>query len=431
LAGLVVLSFSLGCVRPPARRPDTPPAPVIVTKAAIKTVPLQIRSIGTVKPVSTYLVKPRVSGELLQVHFNEGDDVKRGQKLFTIDPRQYENAVDRATATLDKHKALLAGALRDLDRVDRAVRAGVASREDLDDAQTKVAIAKASQAEDEAALHAAKLQLSFTTITSPIGGRSGEVHVTTGNLVNPMDSTPLAEVVQIAPIDVVFSLPEHLLPQVDEARRHGPLTVMVTPRNGDSSVVGLLAFTDNTVDTTTGTVQLKAFMKNEDRKLWPGQFVDIVLTIGERPRSVVVPTAAVQSGQAGPYVYVIGKDQKAEIRQVTVAFQEGSDAIIASGLKGGETVVVEGQIRLAPGVKVDVRNGERGLRNDQPETRKEPSVPTPTSVTPPAPTSAIPTPASVTPPAPTSAIPTSSSAIPVPSSEFPAPAPRSIEGASR
>lgn len=356
-SSLVVLLMCLagGCVRPGVKRPPTPPAPVVVTEAVVKTMPMQIRSIGSVKPVSVYYVKPRVSGELVGVHFVEGQDVRRGEKLFTIDPRPYETAMERAAASLDKNRAILHGAQLDLDRIQRAVLTGVASREDLDQAQTAVASARASVAADEATLESARLQLSFTTIRSPIDGRTGEVRVTPGNLVSPTDTTPLAVVVQITPIDVVFALPEYLLPQVERARQKRRLWVMVYPRNGEPPVEGVLSFSDNTVDTTTGTIQLKASVANEDRSLWPGQFVDVVLTVGLRPNSVVVPATAVQTGQAGPYVYLIRPDMKAELRPVEIAFQLSGEAVIASGLTGGEQVVVEGQLRLAPGVPVEVK----------------------------------------------------------------------------
>lgn len=357
-AGLVACLAAIGCTKAPPKRSETPPAPVVVASAVTKTMPVQIRTIGSVKSVSTFSVKPRVSGLLTEVHFVEGQDVKKKQKLFTLDAKPFEAAVEQAAATLDKDKALLGGAQLDFDRAQRAVLTGVGSREELDQAQTRVASAKASVAADEAALQAAKLQLGYTTIYSEIDGRTGELQITPGNLVSPTDMIPLAVVIQITPIDVIFAVPEHLLPQIDQARQSGPLSVTVThhpPRNGDQPTTGELAFSDNTVDTTTGTVQLKAKFANEDRKLWPGQFVDVVLTTGSRPNSVVVPLAAIQSGQAGPYVYIVNGEKKVELRQVEIAFQQSGEAVIESGLTGGETVVVEGQLRLAPGVSVDVK----------------------------------------------------------------------------
>lgn len=356
VAAFVPLALMLGCVKPPANRAETPPAPVMAAIVGKKTMPVQIRAIGKVKSVSTYAVRPRVNGELTEVYFKEGDDVKKGQKLFTIDPRPYEGMVKLKQAGLAKKKAVLEGADRDLERAERASRNGVASREDLDAARTAVASAKASVAEDEAALNSAQLQLSFTTIFSPHDGRTGEIIVTNGNLVSPTDKEPLAVVNQVSPIDVVFSLPEHLLQEVEAARRRGPLPVTAHPRNSDPVVSGTLSFSDNAVDTGSGTIQLKAEFPNTRRKLWPGQFVDVVLTTGERPESVVVPTSAIQSGQKGQYVFLVGAGQKAVLRQVTVAFEESGEAVIASGLKGGEMVVTDGQLRLAPGIKMDVKN---------------------------------------------------------------------------
>jgi multidrug efflux system membrane fusion protein len=326
-----------------------------VTVAAVKTVPVQARVIGTVKAVSTVSVRPQVGGQLTEVHFKEGDYVKKGQKLFTIDPRPYEVAVKEAKANLAKSEALLVGAERILARVVRLSGAAV-SAEEIDAARTAAASARAVVAADAAALNSAQLQANYTTITSPLDGRTGGLLVTAGNLVGANDANPLVVVKQVSPINVTFALPERQLPAVTTARRERPLKVEAFLRNGEPPVAGVLAFIDNAVDPGTGTVQLKAEFKNEDHKLWPGQFVDVVLTIRERPGSVVVPAAAVQSGQQGAYVFVVTPEKTAEMRRVTVGFEVGGEAVIASGLDGGETVVLAGQLRLARGVRVTVKD---------------------------------------------------------------------------
>jgi multidrug efflux system membrane fusion protein len=346
------LLAALGCARPPAAPPPTPPAPVVVTNVVKKTVPLQTRAIGSVKVISTVNVRARVGGELTGVHFTEGDFVKKGQKLFTIDPRPYDAAVKQAEATLAKDKAALLGAELDLKRIERV---GSVAAAELDAARTAVAAGKAAVEADAAALNSARIQAGFTTIYSPLDGRTGSLLVTAGNLVSATDLNPLVIINQISPITVAFALPEQQLPTVAAAQRQrGPLTVEADLRGGGSPIAGKLAFLDNAVDPTTGTVQLKAEFENADQALWPGQFVDVVLTVGHRPDAVVVPTAVVQSGPRGQYVYVV-KDGVAELRPVVVAFEAGGEAVIDSGLAGDEAVVLEGHLRLAPGAKVEVK----------------------------------------------------------------------------
>lgn len=354
LRGIGCLALlAIGCAKPPPVKVEPPPAPVVTAVAQTRTVPVQVRGIGTVKAVSTVSIRPRVAGEITEVHFKEGDTVTRGQKLFTIDPRPYEAAVAQADATLTKDRAVLAGAEIDLQRLMRT-GTGIAAAE-LDTARTAVAIARATIVADEAALNSAKIQAGYTTISSPLDGRTGSLLVTRGNLVSVNDVVPLVVVNQLTPIDAAFAIPEQQLPAVTAALAKGPLKVEAVVHGSDVRALGTLAFIDNAVDTTTGTVQLKGRFENADLKLWPGLFVDVVLTIADRPNSVVVPAAAVQSGQKGQYVYVVSADNKATVQPVTVLFDVEGNAVIETGLKGGETVVVEGQLRLAPGVKVNAK----------------------------------------------------------------------------
>jgi multidrug efflux system membrane fusion protein len=358
-AGVLALFCTIaGCAKPPAVRPDPPPAPVTVATAAVKTMPLRVRTIGTAKAISTVSIRPRVGGQLTEVFFDEGDFVKEGQKLVTIDPRPYEAAVKVAEANKAKNTAVLKGAELELARLDRLRRAGTGSATDYDAAATAVATANASIEADQAAIHSAKIQLGFTTITSPLAGRVGELLIDRGNLVDANGVNPLVVINQISPIHVAFTLPEQQLPAVLAARKKGPLRVEAEVRGGGPVAVGELAFIDNTADPLTGTVQYKAEFTNADQRLWPGLFLGVVITLGDRHNSVVVPSAAVQSGQQGQYAYVVTEQKTAELRPVVVAFEEGGESVIASGLKGGESVVVEGQLRLAPGVRVDVKGGK-------------------------------------------------------------------------
>ncbi|HUR53152.1 MAG TPA: efflux RND transporter periplasmic adaptor subunit [Gemmataceae bacterium] len=359
-AARIVTFFALiaGCAKPPAARPEPPPAPVTVAAASVKTMPLRVRTIGTAKAIATVAIRPRVGGQITEVFFNEGDFVEENQKLFTIDPRPYEAAVKMAEANKAKNAAVLKGAELELQRIDRLRKTGGGSATDFDAAATAVATATAAIEVDKAAIHSATIQHSFTTIRAPIAGRVGESLIDRGNLVDANGLSPLVVINQISPIHVAFTLPEQQLPAVLAARKKGPLRVEAELRGSGPVAVGELAFVDNTADPLTGTVQYKAEFTNADQRLWPGLFLGIVLTLGDRHNSVVVPAAAIQSGQQGQYVYVVTPEKTAELRPVVVAFEDAGESVIASGLKGGESVVVEGQLRLAPGVKVDVKGGK-------------------------------------------------------------------------
>jgi len=363
---LVLFPAWIGCNRRPPEKSEPPPVPVAVAVATVRTVPIQARVIGNVRVVSTVSIRAQVGGQLNEVHFKEGDYVKKGQRLFTIDPLRYQAAVRQAKANLAKSKAILVGAEQILNRLMRLSKVAV-SVEEVDAARATEGSARAAVEADEAAVASALLQESYTVITSPLDGRTGGLLVNAGNLVGANDPNPLVVINQVSPIYVAFALPEQRLPAVAAARREKPLKVEVYLRDGEKPVEGILAFIDNQVDPTTGTVELKAEFKNEDRKLWPGQFVDVVLTIRDRPGSVLVPTSAIQSGQQGSYVYVVTSEKTVEQRPVTVAFDSGGDAVVATGLSGGETVVTEGQLRLAPKTKVQTKDGEAKGKASAPE----------------------------------------------------------------
>jgi multidrug efflux system membrane fusion protein len=343
----------LGCTKPAGEPPAPPPAPVTVVVAAEKTVPVRLRTIGTVKSLASVSIRPRVGGQLTEVFFREGDYVKNGQKLFAIDPRPYDAAVKQAEANLAKNVALLKGAELELKRAESARASGVGAATEYDAALTAVASARAAVEADRAALNTAKLQAGFTTINSPIDGRAGELLIAAGNLVEANGTSPLVVINQLSPISVSFTLPEQHLPLVVEAQKKAPLRVEADLRGGGPLAEGKLEFIDNAADPLSGTVQFKARFENADHKLWPGLFVDVVLTLGQRPNSVVVPSSALQSGQRGQHVYVVTAEKKAELRPVEVAFEDEGVAVIARGLKAGDVVVIEGQLRLTNGTRVE------------------------------------------------------------------------------
>lgn len=357
----VGLTLLAGCARPAPPPPPPSAAPVNVDRAKVRTVPVQIRAIGTARVFATVAVRPRVDGELTEVHFREGEDVKKGDKLFTIDPRPYQTTLARAKAQLDRDQALLRGAELTLERSSRAGAATVTA-EELDRLRTEVTSAGATVAADRAAVRTAELQLGFTTIASPIDGRTGNLLVHAGNLVTAMEANPLVVINQLSPIAVAFSVPEQHLAAIHEnlRKRGGKLPVAAGLRDGTPALPGELTFVDNAVDPTTGMVQLKATFPNTDRRLWPGRYVDVVVTLSDRPESVTVPAVAVQDGQDGSYVFVVGKDETAELRPVEVAFvAPDGDAVIAKGLSGGEMIVTDGHLRVSPGGKVSVKGAPK------------------------------------------------------------------------
>lgn len=331
-----------------------PPAPVVTGTVVRKTVPLRVRAIGRVEPIATVAVRARVAGELTRVWFTEGQAVERGQRLFTIDPRPYEVALAEAEARLARNRALLKKAEADEARYAGLVAKDYVTREQYDLVVTTVAATRAQIAADEAARDAARLNLSFCTITAPVGGRTGTLLVRLGNLIRANDERALVTINQTRPIYVSFTVPAQYLGQV-RGRQHDGLGVTVSPA-GDrgATLTGRLTFVDNAVDAATSTVQLKGTFENAGEALWPGQFVPVALNLGDEPDRVVAPAAAVQTGQQGTYVFVVGPDGATELRPVTVNRHDEVEAVVDRGLAGGETVVVEGHLRVVPGGKVTV-----------------------------------------------------------------------------
>jgi len=331
--------------------------PVTVATVRQLDVPMQSRTIGNVEPYSSVSIKSQVEGQLAQVHFQEGQPVARGDLLFTIDPRPFEAAVRQAEANLAKSQAESSNATIDANRRAKLLADGFVSTDENDQAQTRAASLQAAVKADQAAVENAKLQLQYCFIHSPIDGRIGALLVHEGNVVKTND-TILAVINQIHPIYVAFSLPEQQLEEIRQRAASGTLEVQVfVGPNPTEPVRGELSFINNTVDTTTGTVVLKGLFTNEREELWPGQYVDVALTLSVTRDALLVPAEAVQTGQQGPYVFVVGNDAAAELRPVVVGRTVGHDVIVTTGLRAEERVVTDGQIRLAPGLKVEIKDG--------------------------------------------------------------------------
>lgn len=352
---LLLLSGCSGGKEDPKKdgKDKSTPVPVTVATSSRKDMPVEIEAIGTVEPFASVGVKSLVAGVLDKVNFREGDPVKAGELLFTIDSRPFVARLNQARAALAKDRAALDNARRQAERYTPAAAKGYVSEEQADQAQTSVATLTALVQADEAAVESARLDLNNCSIRSPISGYAGGLLVDQGNLVKAAADEPLVTINQVTPIKVSFTLPEQTLPELKKHLSARTLEVLVTPPgNGAKPLRGKLSFLDNTVDPTTGTIRLKADFANADRSLWPGQYVNVRLLLAIRKDATVVPVQAVQTGQDGAYLYVVKKDQTVEQRPVTVAFSVGNDSVIDSGLAVGETVVTDGQLRLTPGATI-------------------------------------------------------------------------------
>ena len=382
---LAVALLLAGCNSPKAQTAGPPPpVPVSVATATQETVPVEVRAIGTVEPSSTVQVKSQITGELLRVHFVEGGNVNKGDLLLEIDPRPYQEALQQAQAALEKDTAQLQQAEANLAR-DRAqaknaqadaaryealAKQGVVSRTQSDqfgataDAlaesvradQAAIESARASLKSDRAAIDRAKLDLSYCQIRSPVSGRAGNLLVHAGNLVKANGDNALVVINQITPIFASFGVPEERLPAIRQSSAARKLPVQVSLQNDPGKTArGILTVIDNTVDPNTGTIRLKATFANQDHLLWPGTFVNVVLTLGTQGNSIVVPAEAVQAGQKGQFVYIVKPDQTVEPRNITTGPAIGRKVVIQSGIAQGEIVVTDGQLRLLPGSKVELK----------------------------------------------------------------------------
>ncbi len=331
------------------------PVPVLAAKVERRTMPVSFRAIGHVEAIETVGVKARVGGELQKVWFDEGRSVRLGDALFTIDPRQYQAALDQAEAILARDEALLAKADDDAKRYAVLVEKDFVTKEQYAQITSGAAAQRAAVAADRAAVQTARLNLSYCGISAPVTGRTGNLMVKVGNIVKANDDKPMVTVNQTTPIYVSFSVPAQLLPEVMKRRGDRIVVEASIPDAGGSPSQGTLTFVDNAVDPATSTILLKGTFPNQDERLWPGQFVDVKAILGEEPDRVVCPTPAIQSGQQGQYVFVVKDDSTVEMRPVTVARMDERDAVIDGGLSGGETVVTDGQLRLVPGATVSLK----------------------------------------------------------------------------
>jgi multidrug efflux system membrane fusion protein len=371
------------CSTPKVQTAQKPTVPVTVATAVQRNVPVQLRPIGNVEAYSTISVKAQIGGDLIRVYFTEGQDVKKGSTLFQIDPRPYEQQVKQVEAALAKDLAQIRQAEANLardtaqfknadvqaGRYSKLVAEGVISKEQNDQIRTNadalqeairadqaaIESARAAVNSDQANLERAKLDLSYCSIRSPIDGRTGNLLVKEGNLVKANADTPLVVINQVIPVYVTFSVPEQYLTDIRKYMAMKPLAVdAIVDKNENQSVRGVLTFIDNSVDAATGTIKLKATFPNREKKLWPGQFVNVVLTLSTQSGVTVVPSEAIQTGQKGQYAFVVKPDNTVENRAVVLGRSIDRLVVVERGITPGEKVVTDGQLRLVPGAAVQI-----------------------------------------------------------------------------
>ena len=358
VAGALVIILMTRTDGRPQREKRDPLVPVKVATAIQKAVPVQLQAVGTVEAYATVSIKSRVDGQLMGIHFREGQDVKKGELLFTIDPRPSEVALKEAQARLERDVALAEKADMDARRYAELVAKNFVSSDKYEQFRANSAALRASVDADRAVVDRAKLQLEYCYIKAPMAGRTGQLLVDEGTQIKANDDKGgMVEIAQIMPIYVGFAVPQQYLPQIKTHMAGGQLKVeAIIPDSREKTETGTLSFLDNKVSSQTGTVLLKGSFANTERRLWPGQFATVILTLTTRNDAVLVPSMAIQVGQEGKFVYVVKPDMTVESRPVVPGMSVGADVVIDKGLAAGENVVTEGQLRLVPGAKVQVSN---------------------------------------------------------------------------
>lgn len=362
VAALMAALLLASCSEKTAESTPSPAAlrrmavPVDVAQASVRNVPVQVTAIGNVQAYSTVTIQSLVDGEIQQAHFTQGEYVKKGQLLFTIDPRPFQATLHQAEANLARDEAQAKYARVEAQRYTQLEKAGIVSQIQYEQFSSNADALEAAVKADQAAVENAKIQLSYCSIYSPITGRTGNLLVYPGNLVKS-NSTNLVVINQISPIYVDFSVPEQYLDTVKAYQSRGRLQVIAYPSGHENDPsTGTLSFINNAVDNNTGTIELKGTFPNRDRQLWPGQFVNVILNLRVQKNVTVVPSQAVQDGEHGKYVYIIRPNHTAEYRIVEVGNTLSGVTVIKKGVSPGETVVTNGQLRLFPGAKVSFRN---------------------------------------------------------------------------
>lgn len=359
-AGAGFLYMNNGKGKDPTRASADPPAvPVVAQQVKSGNVPIYLRGIGTVYAYNTVVVRSQITGQIVQIAFKEGQQVKKGDLLAEIDPRPYQALIDQYTANKKRDEAQLTNAKANLGRYSPLEQKGFATPQLVETQQAQIAQLEAAVQSDDALIKAAEVQLSYTRLTSPIDGVTGIRQIDIGNIIQPSDPTGLVTVTQIEPISLIFTLPEGDLPQIQQRLAKGPLTVFAYSQDNKIKLgEGQFLLVNNQINQQTGTLQIKAEFPNKDHTLWPGQLVTARLLLETRQDALTVPSSAVQQGPNGSYAWVIAPGDIAETRAVKVAQISGGQALIDSGLAANDQVVVDGQFKLRPGDHVTILHGK-------------------------------------------------------------------------
>lgn len=347
--------FCSACAPKKEKPKAKPPVPVTAALVTQKDVPIQIKAIGNIEAFTSVAIKSQVNGQIARVHFQEGSDVRKGALLISLDPEPFLATLSQYEAALAKDLSQEKFAREQAGRYAGLLKEGIVTHDQYELLRTNAESFAASVVADRAAIRSAKIQLGYCSIRSPITGRTGAIALQPGNLIKAND-LPLVTINQVSPIYATFSIPEKQLGEVKRAMAGKKLKIEAAiPNEPGSMESGTISFLDNAVNAATGTIKLKGVFANSSRKLWPGQFTDVIMTLGERKNAVVVPTNAIQTSQQGQFAYVVKSDNRVEMRPVTVEAAAGEDSIIGKGLATGEKVVVDGQLRLTPGVSVEMK----------------------------------------------------------------------------
>lgn len=354
LAAVTVLFLLASCSGKPEKQRISRAAPVTVSVAVTKNVPVVINAIGTAASYSTVSVRSQVTGEITDIAFKQGQDVSKGDLLFTIDPRPYRAALEGALAALARDKAMLKNAESDVRRYAELVKKDYVTSQQYDQVVANADALKATVSADDAAVKSARLNLNYCTVRAPVSGRTGDILLQKGNVIKANDA-PVVTINQISPIYVSFSVPEEYLPDIRRYSAGDALSVEAAfPGQAGTPYQGQLTFINNAVDETTGTILLKATFQNRDKSFWPGQFVNVTLRLATSKNAVVVPSQAVQRGQKGDYLFVVKPDMTVEMRSIKTGQNLDGETVIREGITPGDRVVTDGQLRLFPGARIEI-----------------------------------------------------------------------------
>jgi multidrug efflux system membrane fusion protein len=345
-----------GCAKQQAAPQPRAAIPVVVGTVKLKAVPVEVIAVGHVEAYSTVSIEAQVPGQLLEVHFQEGDFVHKGQLLLTLDRRPYEAALAQAKAALARDKATAVNNRLQAGRYSKLLAEGIVPASQVESFTSAADASDAVVNADEAAIKTAELNLEYCTINSPIDGRTGALMLKPGNLVKVAD-VPIVVINQVNPIFVNFGIPQQFWPDIKKYMAQGNLRVKATvPKDSGSAEEGMVSFVDNAVDPTTGNIHLRAAFTNSQNRLWPGIYVNIVLTLSEQAGAIVVPAQAVMEGTTGSFVYVVRPDKRVEPRTIVPVRTVAGETVIEKGLRAGETIVTDGQARLEPNARVEIKS---------------------------------------------------------------------------